>query len=329
MARQRVFLTGASGRIGSRVARLLLDKGYAVRALVHRHRPEGLGGDGFEAVAGDIRDAQGLGRAVDGCDVVCHLACGNDMFGPPVFEADDAAVFDNAIKGTFHMLQATREAGRARSFVFASSDAVFTAIYKRYDAPVTEAVEIFPRPGRFYAVAKAVGEHLCHYYQLSYGLPYTVIRVGWSLSPQEMLRTFDYEFWAPLADAAEREREALAPRLGDGMAVVEPVRPDGSSVQVQLADSDDIAAGIVLAIEKPEAARNQIFNMAGPAPFRYGDVVQKVADGLGRPAARMTVHGTQDYAISNEKAGRLLGYEPRHDIAAMIDSALAARGATS
>jgi len=326
MAQKTVFLTGASGRIGSRVARLLLDKGYAVRALVHRHRPEGLAGGDLEFVTGDILDAAGIDQAVDGCEVVCHLACGNDMF-ESVFEVDNGEVFDNAIKGTFHILEAMRKAGSAESFVFTSSDAVFTAIYKRYDAPVTEEVDIFPKPGRFYAIAKALDEHLCKYYQLSYGLPYTVIRIGWSLSPEETLRTFEYEFWAGLMDP--KEREALAPKLGGGKAVVEPVRPDGSSVAVHLADSDDIAAGIVLAIEKPDAARNQVFNMAGPAPFRYGDVVQKVADGLGLPAGKMTIHGTQDYEISNEKARKLLGYQPQYDIEAIIDRGLAQRGAAS
>ena len=327
MAQKTVFLTGASGRIGGRVARLLLDKGHAVRALVHRNRPEGLTGGDLEFVTGDILDAPGLDQAVAGCDSVCHLACANDIFGAPMFEVDNAEVFDNAIKGTFHMLEATRKAGCAESFVFTSSDAVFTAIYKHYDEPVTEEVEIFPKPGRFYAIAKALDEHMCKYYQLSYGLPYTVVRIGWSLSPAEALRTFEFEFWAGLMDP--KEREALAPQLAGGKAVVEPVRPDGSSVLVHLADSDDIAAGIVLAIEKPDAARNRVFNMAGPAPFRYGDVVGKVADGLGLPAGKMTIHGTQDYEISNEKARKLLGYEPKYDIEAMIDRGLAERGTAS
>ena len=46
-------------------------------------------------------------------------------------------------------------------------------------------------------------------------------------------------------------------------------------------------------------------------------------------AAKMTIHGTKDYEISNEKARKLLGYEPKYDIEAMIDRGLAERGTAS
>ena len=77
--------------------------------------------------------------------------------------------------------------GGIELFLYASTDAVFTAIYKEYKTPVTEEVEVFPRPGRFYAVAKVLAEDLCINYQKSFGLPYTIIRVGWSLCEDELL----------------------------------------------------------------------------------------------------------------------------------------------
>ena len=48
----RVFLTGASGRIGKRVLNKLLARGYSVKALIHKNKPEGI-------VAGDLQYQQG------------------------------------------------------------------------------------------------------------------------------------------------------------------------------------------------------------------------------------------------------------------------------
>ena len=71
----RAFVTGSAGFIGSNVVRALLDDGHEVRAL---HLPNedvrNLRGLDIERVAGDVTDRACMQRAVDGCDVVFHLA---------------------------------------------------------------------------------------------------------------------------------------------------------------------------------------------------------------------------------------------------------------
>src|SRR5512136_513584 len=71
----KAIVTGATGFIGSAVARRLLSEGIAVRALV---RPDSdrqnIRGLDIEAVEGDLCDDASLARACAGCDALFHIA---------------------------------------------------------------------------------------------------------------------------------------------------------------------------------------------------------------------------------------------------------------
>ncbi len=71
----KILLTGATGFIGRRVARLLAARGFELRCLV---RPGSdrtpLAGVEYEPAEGDLTDAKSLEAAVDGCPTVVHLA---------------------------------------------------------------------------------------------------------------------------------------------------------------------------------------------------------------------------------------------------------------
>ena len=69
----RVLVTGASGLVGANLVRSLVEQGRNVRAMVHEdHRA--LDGLDVETISADVRDQQTLGRAMDGVEVVYHLA---------------------------------------------------------------------------------------------------------------------------------------------------------------------------------------------------------------------------------------------------------------
>ncbi|MCO5995623.1 NAD-dependent epimerase/dehydratase family protein [Actinoallomurus rhizosphaericola] len=115
----RVLLTGGTGRVGSRVAPLLLNRGDQVRVLV---RDEARGGPlaarGAEVMSGDLRDPAALRGAVDGVDAVVHLAAATGREAGPEQMASvnrDAAVA---------LARAALRAGAAR-FVFASTYFVY------------------------------------------------------------------------------------------------------------------------------------------------------------------------------------------------------------
>jgi UDP-glucose 4-epimerase len=315
-----VFLSGGSGRIGKRVLNKLLDRGYTVKALVHKNKPEGIVPGDIEFVHGDILDREQMLAAVQGCQIICHLAATFDMFPPVVFEKDNTSLFDNILRGTYNLLEAARTLEQFKLFVFASTDAVYATGPIRYDSPITEATEINPMPGRFYALAKAVGESLCQNYGKTYGIPWTVIRINWALEDSELLRIFRYEFWED--DLKPEDRQRLEPKLGGGKGLLSPLFMDGTPAVDQIADPDDTAEGFSLAIDNYENARNNLFNIAAPEPFRYRDFIEQVADKLGMEYEEVKIPGYEPYSISNEKAQKLLGYEPKHTMKKMITKAL-------
>src|SRR5258708_5952149 len=80
--RKQILITGGAGFIGSHLAERLLEAGHAVRALdslvshVHgkqKRRPAHLHRS-VDLVVGDVRDPEALSRALDGIDIVYHLA---------------------------------------------------------------------------------------------------------------------------------------------------------------------------------------------------------------------------------------------------------------
>lgn len=315
-----VFLTGGTGRIGRRVRQRLLDTGYRVRLLVHKNRPEGKSPENLEIVEGDILNQTRMRELVSGCGIICHLAASFDMFPPLNHELENNRVFENIIRGTFNLLEAAKAGKDFKLFLFASTDAVYSTGPVEYTSPITEETEITPAKGRFYAVAKAVGESMTTNYGKCYGLPWSIIRINWALEPGELLKIFEYDFWENAVSPEDNER--LKPKLGGGKGLLCPLSRRGVSAVDQIAFPDDTADGFTLAIKHYDKAKNNIFNIAAPAPFRYADVIEKVANGLDLPYESAVVSGFEAYEISNAKAEKILGYKPRHTMDEMIDRAL-------
>lgn len=102
-----VLVTGASGFLGWHVARLLLERGYSVRALV---RPGSRVSElDAEPVTGDLRDPQSLERAVEGCSLVFHVAADYRLWAK-----DPRELYRSNVDGTRALLEAARRAGVER-----------------------------------------------------------------------------------------------------------------------------------------------------------------------------------------------------------------------
>jgi nucleoside-diphosphate-sugar epimerase len=314
---ERVFLTGAAGRIGRIVLDGLLAEGYAVRALVHRGR-EGFPSDPrVDVFPGDILDRDSLSRGMEGCAYAVHLAAAWDMFPPALFEKGNDQLFDSVIKGTYNLLEVCRNLKGFKALVYASTDAVYSTGPRHFDAPITEDTEL--RPSRFYAIAKIACESLCRQYGSLYGLPWLVVRICWSLRPAELLRVFSYEFWE--GGMGEDDRARLKPKLAEGRGLFAPLCADGSSGVEHIADPEDIASGIVRAVVRHAEGLGGTFNLAGPAPFRYLDVIEKPAKLLGIPWDSARIPGIEPYELRNDHAIGVLGYAPAWTMERMLEKA--------
>jgi dihydroflavonol-4-reductase len=120
----RAFVTGATGFLGSHVARVLAEQGADLRLLVRpTSNPKNLEGLKAETATGDLRDAASLEKAMCGCDTVFHVAADYRLW-----VRDPNEMYRSNVEGTRAILEAARKNG-VRRVVYTSSVATmgFTA----------------------------------------------------------------------------------------------------------------------------------------------------------------------------------------------------------
>jgi dihydroflavonol-4-reductase len=101
------LVTGASGFLGWHVARLLTERGHRVRALC---RPASQIRElEVERVTGDLRDADSLRRAVEGCELVFHVAADYRLWAK-----NPGDLYSSNVEGTRNLLAAAAQAGVER-----------------------------------------------------------------------------------------------------------------------------------------------------------------------------------------------------------------------
>ena len=111
------FITGATGFLGSHVARVLAQQGAQLRLLVRptsdlRNLDDLKNAD---RVVGDLRDAASISKALSGCDVVFHVAADYRLW---VRDPDE--MYRSNVEGTRYLLEAARKQG-VRRVVYTSS----------------------------------------------------------------------------------------------------------------------------------------------------------------------------------------------------------------
>jgi dihydroflavonol-4-reductase len=114
-----VFLTGATGFVGSHVLRALLAAGYRVRALIRNASKPLPADDGILPVPGDLLRTGELARSMDGCKYLVHVAA-LYSFTP----SERATIRTVNVEGTAGILEAARIAGVEKAIVTSSSATV-------------------------------------------------------------------------------------------------------------------------------------------------------------------------------------------------------------
>jgi dihydroflavonol-4-reductase len=131
----KVFVTGATGFVGSHVARELAAQGAAMRILTRRtSNLANLQGVSGETVVGDLLAPEGLRTAIRGCDAVMHVAADYRLW-----VRDPKAMYAANVEGTRALLRMAREEGVGR-FVYTSS--VATMAFRTDGTIVDEATPV-------------------------------------------------------------------------------------------------------------------------------------------------------------------------------------------
>jgi UDP-glucose 4-epimerase len=335
----KVLVTGAAGRMGAHLTRLLLRQGHEVRAYVLPGDPNNqqIEAPGVEIVAGRLEDAEAVGDAVQGVDAI--VALGGALTSRL---ASDQQFFDVNLGGTFNLLQAARHrAPRISRFIYASSDAV-------YWAPAATAPPFLPidetqtrQPGTIYGATKYGAEEMSLTFWRAYGIPSTIIRPTATADASELIEPDSVFGRRMFVQSAIRFLETRPDRSAEEDDFLATLRrndsgrerlfvladPDGRVATTNLADARDTAEGLWLLLTHP-AAVGEAFNIGPAAPHSEEELAKHLADRLGmdyvvirRPNVRSS------WYVSSAKARGMLGYQPRHSVFDMVDDAIAAKRA--
>src|SRR5262249_17920264 len=109
----RAFVTGATGFVGSHVARVLHERGADLRLLVRpTSDPQNIGALQAEQAVGDLRDPASLEKAIAGCDTVFHVAADYRLW-----VRDPDQMYRSNVDGTRALLEAARKNGVRAWFI--------------------------------------------------------------------------------------------------------------------------------------------------------------------------------------------------------------------
>jgi dihydroflavonol-4-reductase len=277
-----ILVTGASGFVGSAVARRLVQAGHEVRALV---RPTSarinLAHIPAEIVEGDLRDAGSLARAMTGVRFLFHVAADYRLWA-----RDPQDIVRTNVEGTGTIMNAALRAGVER-IVYTSSVATLKA---RPDGRPSD--ETFPLDAQSaigaYKYSKVVAERAVETMVAGQGLPAIIVNPSTPIGPGDARPT----------PTGRIIIEAAAGRM-----------PGYVDTGLNLVHVDDVAAGHLAALEKGRIGQRYIL---GGQDVLLGDMLREIARLVGRSPPRLRLPRLAIFPIAYgaEAIAHFTGREP-------------------
>ena len=279
----KVLVTGGSGFIGSHVVDKLRDKGVKVRVydgIMSLHR------DDIEYYKGSVLDIAALGFAMNGIDVVIHLAAIADVRG--VLEKPRYSESIN-VRGTINVLEAARTS-EIKRVVYGGT----TWVYSETESNNVDESTPLHAPSHFYTATKLAGEYYCQSYSKLYDLDVTVLRYGIPYGP--------------------RARDgAVIPIFVKKALNGEPLTIEGDGSQFRkFVYVEDLAEGNVLALKS--IAKNKTYNLDGIEKITIKEIAEMVRNIIGNVKIEYAPARTGDFSgkeVSSKRAEDELGWTPK------------------
>lgn len=301
---KKVLVTGADGFIGSHLVEKLLDEGCQVKAFCYYNSFNSWGWldsfpreklDQIEVFTGDIRDPNGVRTAMQGIDVVFHLAA---LIAIPFSYHSPDSYIDTNVKGTLNIVQAAKDLGTERVLVTSTSEVYGTAQF----VPITEQ---HPRqPQSPYSGSKIGADCIAESFYRSFGTPITIVRPFNTYGPRQSARAVIPTIITQLLSGKEEIK------MGD-------LRPTRDLLYVK-----DTAAGFV-AIAQSDELIGQDCNIATQSEISVADLAKELIRQINPNAKivteeeRMRPEKSEVFRLfgSNEKLKSLTDWQPRYDLA--------------
>ena len=319
----RVLVTGGAGFIGSNLSHRLLSQGHEVVIydnLSRKGAEKNLAwlrenhGEGFSLVQADVRDYPTLLRAVQGCEMIYHLAA---QVAVTWSVSDPREDFEINALGTLNVLEAARSNNPPPLVLFTSTNKVYGGMeehqvveqetrhaYASLPQGVSEAQPLdFHSP---YGCSKGAADQYVRDYARIYGLKTVVLRMSCIYGP----RQFGVE------DQGWVAHFLISSVLG------RPITIYGDGKQVRdILYVDDLLAALQGAMERIDVSAGQVYNIGG-GPKNTMSVWTEFHQLLRELLGREVQVGYDDwrpgdqlvYVSDTSKAQRELGWKPQTSV---------------
>ncbi len=232
---KKVLVTGADGFIGSHLVEELIIQGYQVKAFTFYNSFNSWGWldtlhaetlAKIEVVSGDVRDANCVKVAMEGCDTVMHLAA---LIAIPYSYVAPASYIDTNVIGTLNIVQAAKDLKVSRVLVTSTSEVYGTAQY----VPIDE--KHVKQPQSPYSASKIGADAIADSFYRSFETPITIVRPFNTYGPRQSARAIIPTIITQLLNGASEIK------LGD----VRPTRDllyvkDTAQAFIEIAKSDKL-----------------------------------------------------------------------------------------
>lgn len=264
----KALVTGGGGFLGKAIVKLLLERGVEVRTFSRNEHPT-LATLGVEHCRGELDDAEAVGKAAAGCDIIFHVAAKAGVWGP--YEE----FYRANVLGTRHVINACRQHGIKRLVHTSSPSVVF-------DGTDMEGVdESVPYPEHFeafYPQTKAEAERLV--LQANDGVLATV-----ALRP--------HLIWGPednhlVPRILERGAKGALRKIGTRECLVDTIYVDNAALaHLQAADHLDIGSAVA----------GKAYFLAQGEPLPLWEVVNRILAAGGLPPVSRTIPPALAYNV--------------------------------
>jgi len=241
----------------------------------------------YTFVKGDIADARQVDAVMKGVDLVINYAAETHVDRSIL---DARAFIETNVNGVYTLLEAVRKHGTPR-FVHISTDEVFGAVL---EGESDEESKFEPRSP--YAASKAAGDHLCHAYAVTYGVPVIV--------------THSVNYYGPY-QFPEKLIPLFTMNLLEGKKV--PVYGDGMQVREWIFTEDHCRA-VDLIAQKGKVG--EVYNIGTGYRVPNLEITKKLIALTGRDASAIEYVADRPghdrrYALNSQKLRTQLGWEPQ------------------
>ncbi len=173
---QKIAVTGAGGHVGNVLCRMLVAKGFPVKALYH-HYNKSLQGINAELIRGDILNKDHLRKLLQDCNIVIHCAAIISIHGDLT-----GIVFETNTKGAALVLESTVEMGLKKIIHISSTHAVSEL---PHNIPFNETRSYKAVSDYAYGYSKAEAEHVMLKGELSRQIETVVLRLSSVIGPYD------------------------------------------------------------------------------------------------------------------------------------------------